>query len=551
MPQGDTIRAMHGTATDDVWAVGDHGLVMHYDGSQWSYDRVGVEDLRGVYAAARDDVWTVGWYGSAAHYDGSVWTSMPMPDHPTIGAPSFNALWGAAADDLWAVGYSALVGRFDGSAWTVSQQGPVGADYYSVWGAASDDVWLSAENRTVYYDGNTFSQPGAPMSGQAEPFVFGTATDDVWLGDYDDHLDHYDGNVWTSVPRSPPTFYGMTAGWSPARNEAWVAGYDGVLLHGTPTGVTDVRWEGDALYAFWGTATDAWAGGIGGRLVHFDGVSWTPTLPPAAWRLMGISGTGPDDVWAVGARGITLHRDADGWKLVELDGAPQAVLYGVLALAPDDVWAVGSRQVRHWDGAGWTQSLGGDVRFEVISGTAPDDVWIVGQNNTTTNFERYHYDGVAWSAPEVLPAFCLALHGFARDDGWAVVGTKLQHFDGAQWTNIADVPAGQGIVSIGGTSSTDLWLVAPQAVFHWDGASLTTVETAMFAGLSLLDHVIAFAADDVWFVDHLRHLFHFNGTTIEKFRSPTSSPLNGAWSDGTNFWIIGDGATVMRLSARD
>jgi hypothetical protein len=68
------------------------------------------------------------------------------------------------------------------------------------------------------------------------------------------------------------------------------------------------------FYAIWGTsATNAFAVSAGGRIVHFDGTSWSAIASPTTGRLGAVGGTGPNDVWAVGDT-VALHYDGTKWS---------------------------------------------------------------------------------------------------------------------------------------------------------------------------------------------------------------------------------------------
>jgi hypothetical protein len=85
---GRTLWWVHGTAHDDVWFVGEHGVAMHYDGSGLTLHETGVDvTLFGVYAIAPNDVWAVGGnpadpakdQDALVHWDGTKWTRVDPP----------------------------------------------------------------------------------------------------------------------------------------------------------------------------------------------------------------------------------------------------------------------------------------------------------------------------------------------------------------------------------------------------------------------------------------------------------------------------------------
>lgn len=80
------IHALWGNSRHDLWAVGWMGLVLHHDGSNWSQVRGCIQDKEGKYASCDENAplfaisgradglaWAVGDHGTVLHYDGSHW----------------------------------------------------------------------------------------------------------------------------------------------------------------------------------------------------------------------------------------------------------------------------------------------------------------------------------------------------------------------------------------------------------------------------------------------------------------------------------------------
>lgn len=140
-------RAIGGTGTDNLWAVGgrggtaakDHSYVARWDGSEWAVDPsvpdVGVQSfLLDVAVLAADDIWIVGQENLVGpgtrplflHYDGARWTQV-VADSFIHFSGRLEAVTAIASDDIWAVGTSAtfdgdparpLIMHWDGDAWT-------------------------------------------------------------------------------------------------------------------------------------------------------------------------------------------------------------------------------------------------------------------------------------------------------------------------------------------------------------------------------------------------------------------------------------------------
>jgi hypothetical protein len=122
----DDLYAVIAIASNDVWAVGDkiplggnqfnQTLTLHWDGTEWVNVASPNIDPRnhylwGITATASNDVWAVGehWINNgndeeplALHWDGSTWSIVPMPQ---IHSDSIlRAAHAFTAQDVWAVG---------------------------------------------------------------------------------------------------------------------------------------------------------------------------------------------------------------------------------------------------------------------------------------------------------------------------------------------------------------------------------------------------------------------------------------------------------------
>ena len=63
-PTRQNLLAIWGLAPDDVWAVGDHGTVLHWDGEGWTWRDSGTDALlHGVWGTT-DAVYVVGHDGT-------------------------------------------------------------------------------------------------------------------------------------------------------------------------------------------------------------------------------------------------------------------------------------------------------------------------------------------------------------------------------------------------------------------------------------------------------------------------------------------------------
>jgi hypothetical protein len=224
------LYSVHGTAPDDVWAVGAPGVVMHWDGATWSRTGVGGNSyLRAVRAMGRSDVWAIAYDANGArhgvwHFDGSSWTlSLSLSSAP-------GGLWGSATDDVWVGTDSGDVEHWDGTTWTsastpASTMGGLGA----ISGSGKNDVWAAGGyGGVLHWDGTSWSV--STLSGQFLALA-ARAPDDVWAVGYQSAILHWDGRVW-----APSAVHGLVSDLFAASvlpdGTVWIGGGVDVLRHG-------------------------------------------------------------------------------------------------------------------------------------------------------------------------------------------------------------------------------------------------------------------------------------------------------------------------------
>jgi hypothetical protein len=88
-----------GSSGSDVFAVGESGTILHYDGLAWSAMSSGTSYwLFGVWSSSGSDVFAVGWNGTILHYDGTDWSAMRRTYF------DLEAVGGSSGSDVFAVG---------------------------------------------------------------------------------------------------------------------------------------------------------------------------------------------------------------------------------------------------------------------------------------------------------------------------------------------------------------------------------------------------------------------------------------------------------------
>jgi len=223
------LRAVVVLSAHDVWACGDPGMLVHFDGQQWKIvDRERGHRLHQLFGFGPGDIWAVGDNGTLLHYDGALWHDVPSGSRAYL-----TSIWGARPDDVWVVGKAsegqAALLHYDGTAWHL---GPSGTpqNLLSVWGVRRDLIWAVGHQGTVLqYDGTVWRQLSGIPTTEKLISVWGTSERDVWVVGREGVALHFDGQTWSLLPTQ--VRQNLNAGWSRGPHDVWVVGNQGVILH--------------------------------------------------------------------------------------------------------------------------------------------------------------------------------------------------------------------------------------------------------------------------------------------------------------------------------
>ncbi|HVT39092.1 MAG TPA: Ig-like domain-containing protein [Gemmatimonadaceae bacterium] len=274
--------------------------------------------------------------------------------------------------------------------------------------------------------------------------------------------------VWSSVPSG--TTQPLHGVWGTAASDVWAVGGNGTILHydGTawstaPSGTTRF------LYAVWGTsASNAWAVGDNGTILHYDGTAWSTAPSGTTQPLHGVWGTAASNAWAVGGNGTILHYDGTAWSTAP--SGTTELLLGVWGTSASDVWVAGGDYysggtILHYNGASWSASASGAIPGAwAVWGTSASNVWAVG--NAFYSGWFIHYNGSSWSTAGStgLNQYLLGIWGSSASDAWAVgYNGQILHYDGAIWSSVSSGTA-QELDGVWGTSAANVWAVGAGGV---------------------------------------------------------------------------------------
>jgi hypothetical protein len=194
-------------------------------------------------------------------------------------------------------------------------------------------------------------------------------------------------------------------------------------------------------------------------VLHWDGRSWT-VLRSFAREMADAAVISPTDVWVFGqpffpGPGLgAWHFNGRTWTRV----ASGHDLQGGSALSANDVWAFAGTDVAHWDGTTWSRTSAASLLPAKQQLNAPMLTGILA-------LSRHDVYAIA--------------NGFRQDEGGPTV---LLHWDGHQWSKVAEGDFGFGVNPLQQMSSDGhggLWIPMPATggqksyLLHYSGGHLT------------------------------------------------------------------------------
>lgn len=144
--QGRALRDVWASGPDDIWAVGDRGTILHYDGNRWTPEEVPtLENLAVVWGSADGRVFAAGWFGTILILENGSWRATPSRMSGRV-----VALHGNRSGATCAASAAGDLNRFDGSAWEpIEYPRPPGVDVSFGDLAASDEFGAFVVGGTV------------------------------------------------------------------------------------------------------------------------------------------------------------------------------------------------------------------------------------------------------------------------------------------------------------------------------------------------------------------------------------------------------------------
>ncbi len=288
-----TLEGVWAGSGSEVFAVGENGLILKYDGSSWRTMNSGTGfALEGVWGKSGQDVFATGGDiglvggGIILHYDGNTWTNI-TPTH--MSALTFiGGAWGPSesADVYFSVtdasslfSISGIIWHYNGSSWQTAVGKERGfAALESISGTSGSNMFASGDKGTLlHYDGSSWT----PMNSGTSNWLIRTWCNGskVFAVGQKGTIVQYDGSSWTSM--NSGTGSDLKGIWGRNESDVFASGKNGTILRyrGSVWQPMDTGISGD-IHTVWGTDTEVFAVGAGGTILHYsEGNPLVPTPP--------------------------------------------------------------------------------------------------------------------------------------------------------------------------------------------------------------------------------------------------------------------------------
>ena len=575
LPQGNALSGLWGSSTSDLWAVGDAGTALHYDGQTWSLVPAPTnKNLNGVFAPAAGQAVVVGDGGTILRWNGNT-----LASESSGTTSNLNSVWGTASNNVYAVGDTGTIIRNIGGGWLPMNSNTTN-NLYRIHGSGMDNVWAVGQSGTVRSLAgsmwNTVTGPGtAPLAD-----VWTSSANDVWAvggttaGDCG--VFRRDGVMWKS---NNTCNTGVSAVWGNSPLDVWAAsGNVKTVQRFVSTDLSkalspDILNPG-SLKGYIPSYKAAWGNKEGE--VYFatsDGNILRYTVDSASTTAAGstqLAGPLPF-VYARGNAELAVATGAvsteyflfgdgtmfssDGRKLTAGTNPP------ALITAVYDAWTAptgelfiggnGGYVYKYTVTGGWVSMKAATITASVfaVGGVDANDVYV---GSSAGNIYRYQ-NGVLPTAALNGTAYSGAIQSIwarSRTEVWAAgsMGSVIK-YTGTGSPSLVTVPAGTtNLYAIHGPAapSSHVWAVgAGGLILRFDGTTWSKISTAVSTDLNT---VVALSETDVWMAGDVGVLLHWDGTSVKQVQGPFGArKLSKLHSPGgTDLWLVGEGGAIWR-----
>lgn len=554
LPQGNDLRAIWGSAANDIWAVGTGGTILHYDGLAWRPVDSGTNvDLYSICGIDKDDIWVVGARGSVLEYKKGTWKSVVTISGYDLWACHIVNNNYVVATDSEGARY-----KFNGSAWSSDT-----STLYSE-KAGISALWINQK-----YEGWLFDLRGRGATLRNEK--------------------------WAATGASIGFSVFAIAGWQDS--PLWAIGSGASMWNIDKWQATALPKESGQLRAIWPlSASAAWAVGTEGTILAWNGTTWNKLPSPSKLDLYGVWGSSENDVWAVGQRGTLLRWDGSRWSSLWHDHANGNNLNKIWGSSPDDVRAVGDKgTVLRWDGQQVQPELTDSITdLTAIGGFSSTDVWIAGRAGFMAQREGNRWKAITTGVPDDFSSIFLdaPLNGWVGAYGkvcplrggqlnaanctsinpsprqiqaiWSALGNtwasgssvnSIYSLSGGVWQPVMLPMMFPSLAITGGwhDGMDTMWLSSDYSdagIVTYNRTGTWSVSLERKTGAYYCSSVWGRNGRDIWVACRGgAQLLHYNGSVWNPASALSRDQIRALWGSGESLWAAGDTGALFHQAA--
>jgi hypothetical protein len=266
------------------------------------------QNLWGVWGSSASAVWAVGEGGTAVFYDGVQWQVQAPPSFTTVWSVS-----GTTASNVFASDDNGNVYKWNGSSWSLHVNVPV--SYAGVFVDGIDSLWIGGQtggstttlyrsvNGTAHLVGTVAQSDTLDNNGAG---VWASSPTDVWVTLWGGYIAHYNGTSLTN------TTEGANPVWGASASAVFFADFSG-MSEWTGAGFTMINTglNGDVNGLAGTAANRVFAAGQlntgGGVVLLYNGAGITQQAIPAHTPQLNAVWAAPTgEVFAVGQGGAII-----------------------------------------------------------------------------------------------------------------------------------------------------------------------------------------------------------------------------------------------------
>lgn len=398
METGNTndLNSIWGSSAENIYAVGDRGTIIRYDGTRWQQIKTGSDDLLfGIWGSSASDIIAVGGRGKVLRFDGTSWNIITG-----LKKVHFVGVWGNRRDNVYIYGDRGTVIHFNGEQWkdiSLSLENSA-HNVILIRGVITDEnatLYAVSDNGVIFIMRNNAWSQFARIADLGMARILGVAQvakGAVLFGDGGRIYSFKDGKVLAlALGEGKNSIHRELHKVIETGDGNYLVPADGVVvnikqgqvLENGRTATLWDAWKNRSKWPFGRKARGIYLAASGGLLMKYDPETDKKEIIDTGVTndLFGLWGDGRK-IFGVGSGGLVFEYDGNKFKIIS-DGKSKKTLFSIWGRRASDIYAVGEEgTILHYDGNVWTKEESGtDVPLFAVSGIG-SNIFVVGDNGT-------------------------------------------------------------------------------------------------------------------------------------------------------------------------